>query len=92
MRGRAGYEHDHVGVVAVEQAGGDRGFAGVGDLIVDRARSGSGLGDRLPGAGHGDDRGAGLREGGGDAAAEAAARTHHDRGVVGERGHLCLLA
>ena len=68
--------------VAVDQAAGDRRFGGVGDFGPDVRACAGELAERSGRAGDGDDWRAGLREGGGDPAPEAAARPDDDGGVV----------
>jgi hypothetical protein len=66
-------------LVAVEQAAGDGGVTGIGDLGVDAAATSRLIGQRRRGTCDGDNRGAGVGESGGDAPAETAASTDDDR-------------
>jgi hypothetical protein len=61
VRGRAGDQDDAAGVVVVEEAGRHGGVGGVGDFGLNGAGVVGRLGDGDPSAGHGDDRGAGVR-------------------------------
>jgi hypothetical protein len=87
VRAGPGHHDDGLGLVAVDQGGGNSGVAGIGDLDVDGAGAAGRFGEHGLGAGHGDHPGAGLRQGGGDPLAQAAAGTDDDRGLVGQVGH-----
>jgi hypothetical protein len=69
--------------MAVEEAACHRSVTRIGDLRLNGAAAVGRLGKRGRGAGHRDHRGAGLGEGRGDPAAQAAARTDDDRGPLG---------
>jgi hypothetical protein len=93
-RAGPGHQDDGLRLIAVEEDAGRGGIGGIGDLRPDGAGAGpvsgagpAGAGGQLGqgrrGAGHGDHLRAGLGEGGGDPAAQAAARPDDNRGPAG---------
>src|SRR3954451_8061223 len=76
------HQNDGLRLVAVEEAACHRSVTGIGDLRLDGAGAVGRLGKRRRGAADGDYWGAGLGEGRGDPAAQAAAGTDDDGGLT----------